>query len=563
MAYSSTCTAAGGLPPGTFVIPPNGQSGIVIPTGLTFAHTATTETITGTPPIQTGAYNYQVQATDSASTPVTITVTFTGTVAAASATPTLTSLNPTSATAGGAAFTLTASGSNFISTAQIVWNGSPLSTAFVSATQLTASISTALIASAGSVTVTVSQGGSVSSGLSFTINGSGSQTPPAIFNNGIVSSASFTPAQAAGGAVAQGSIFAIFGTALGPTVGAQQPTFPLLTTFDGVSITVISGNTQLSAIPVYVSPGLINAIMPSNAPLGTVSVQVTFNGVKGNMAAVTVAANAPSIYTATGAGLGQGVFPNATSTDAIQNSAGQSVMQGQIGVLWLTGLGGISGPDNDLPPVGTLSVSVMIWVGGQPVTDIKYAGRTPCCSGLDEIVYTVPAATPSGCFVPITVRVAGVAVSNTVTVAVEPKGNPCSDAMSGAYTKGGKFGTIALVRRTTHVCPPQTRRISWSTSGWPASARRPVRHFPSTPLRPCLRPAVAPFTQAGEIISAPIRPTPPRRPKPSSPGSSWSPGPGTRLRSWGAPTPRDPPHSWDSSDRRECCPPARPVPEHF
>jgi uncharacterized protein (TIGR03437 family) len=450
VAYSSTCTAAGGVAPYAFTLPSNGVNGAQVPPGLTSTNTATTATVSGTP-TQTGAYNYGVKVTDSETVPVSITVNFAGNVAAAVVAPTLTSLNPSSATAGGAAFTLIVSGSNFTSTAQIQWNGSPLATAFVSATQLNASISAALIASAGSVTVTVSQGGSVSGGQTFTINASSAPAAPAIFNNGIVSSASFTPAQAPGGAVAQGSIFSIFGNALGPPVGAQQPSFPLVNTLSGVSIQVISGSTQLNAIPLYVSPGLINAIMPSNTPLGRVSVQVTFNGVASNMAAVTVAANAPSIYTATGAGLGPGVFQNATDTGVQQNAASQTVMQNQIGILWLTGLGGISTPDNQPPPVGNLSYPVEIWIGGQPVTNIAYSGRTPCCSGLDEIVYTVPAGAPSGCFVPVTVRVAGVAVSNTVTIAVDPNGKPCSDPISGAYTQGGNFGTIALVRRTTHV----------------------------------------------------------------------------------------------------------------
>jgi uncharacterized protein (TIGR03437 family) len=217
-------------------------------------------------------------------------------------------------------------------------------------------------------------------------------------------------------------------------------------------VKVISGTTQLDAIPVFVSPGLINAIMPSNAPLGRVSVQVTFNGVKGNMSPVTVAANAPSIYTATGAGIGPGIFQNISAAGVpVVNTAQLAVTPGQIGVLWLTGLGAISAPDNQPPPVGNLSYPVEVWVGGQPVTNFQYLGRTPCCSGLDEIVFTVPPGVPSGCFVPVTVRVAGKAVSNTVTVAVDPAGNPCSDPISGAYTKGGDFGTVALVRRTTHV----------------------------------------------------------------------------------------------------------------
>lgn len=87
--------------------------------------------------------------------------------------PTLTSINPTSATAGGAGFTLTANGANFLASSTVRWNGSNLVTSFVSATQLTASVPASLIASAGTAQVTVfnpAPGGGTSSVVSFTVN---------------------------------------------------------------------------------------------------------------------------------------------------------------------------------------------------------------------------------------------------------------------------------------------------------------------------------------------------------------------------------------------------------
>ncbi|MFM2156797.1 MAG: hypothetical protein RL516_1546, partial [Bacteroidota bacterium] len=88
-------------------------------------------------------------------------------------TPTLTSISPTSAFAGGSTFTLTATGTDFYSSSVINWNGSAKTTTFVNATTLTASITAADIASAGSATVTVTNpapGGGTSSGQTFTIN---------------------------------------------------------------------------------------------------------------------------------------------------------------------------------------------------------------------------------------------------------------------------------------------------------------------------------------------------------------------------------------------------------
>src|SRR6202521_3195045 len=66
--------------------------------------------------------------------------------------PTISSLSPNSATAGGAAFTLTVNGTGFVSGSTVQWNGSSRVTTFVSATQLTAGITVADIAAAAAGT---------------------------------------------------------------------------------------------------------------------------------------------------------------------------------------------------------------------------------------------------------------------------------------------------------------------------------------------------------------------------------------------------------------------------
>ncbi len=66
---------------------------------------------------------------------------------------TLTFLSPADATAGGQGFTLTVNGSGFVSNTVVQWNGKNRTTTFVSATQVTAAINTADIASAGTIFV--------------------------------------------------------------------------------------------------------------------------------------------------------------------------------------------------------------------------------------------------------------------------------------------------------------------------------------------------------------------------------------------------------------------------
>ena len=86
--------------------------------------------------------------------------------------PTITSLSPDWATAGGPAFTLTVNGANFVSGSTVQWDGAARTTTFVSSTQLTAAITAADIATAGTANVTVvnpAPGGGTSNAFPFTI----------------------------------------------------------------------------------------------------------------------------------------------------------------------------------------------------------------------------------------------------------------------------------------------------------------------------------------------------------------------------------------------------------
>lgn len=85
--------------------------------------------------------------------------------------PVLSSLTPNSAAAGGAAFTLTLFGSNFVPASVVQWNGSPRSTTFSSSSQLTAKISASDVQTLGTYSVTVvnpTPGGGASNALGFT-----------------------------------------------------------------------------------------------------------------------------------------------------------------------------------------------------------------------------------------------------------------------------------------------------------------------------------------------------------------------------------------------------------
>ncbi len=81
--------------------------------------------------------------------------------------PALTQLNPASATAGDAAFTLTVTGSNFGAKAVVNWNGvaQTTNTTYMTGNQLTVAIPASAIAAPGTVAVTVTNPGTKGTGM--------------------------------------------------------------------------------------------------------------------------------------------------------------------------------------------------------------------------------------------------------------------------------------------------------------------------------------------------------------------------------------------------------------
>jgi uncharacterized protein (TIGR03437 family) len=252
---------------------------------------------------------------------------------------------------------------------------------------------------------------------------------PSIVNNGtaIVNAASY----AAWGVpyppvpVAQGSIFTIFGSGLGPAVPAQVSSYPLATSLQGVSVTISQGGATVSAYPLYVSASQINAIMPSDAPVGSDTISVLFNGQSSQCTgcegtAVQVATASPGIFAINAAGSGQGII---TDGENQLISYTRSATAGEVLNLWGTGLGPISGSDAEPPVAGNLGATVpIVYIGGVEVP-ATYYGRSPCCSGLDQIQFHVP-SNVTGCNVPLAVQI-GNAVSNFVSVAVASTPGSC------------------------------------------------------------------------------------------------------------------------------------------
>jgi uncharacterized protein (TIGR03437 family) len=270
---------------------------------------------------------------------------------------------------------------------------------------------------------------------------------PTVTEAGIVNAASGVPPSLPGGALAQGSFFTIFAVGVGPTPPQQVEQFPLPTNLGGTQVQIRQGTRTVDCYLVYTSNTQINGIIPSNAPLGDAEMIVTYSGRASRPVAVRVARNNFGIF-ATSQGRGPGIIQNfQTQLEQPLNTRSATAKPRQIVILWGTGAGPITAPDNVAPPAGNLPFPFEMTIGGKPAT-LLYNGRAPCCAGVDQIVAEVPADAPTGCFVPVQVK-AGDVWSNVVTMAIDANGQTCSDPTNPASTltaTGGKVGLVMLTR---------------------------------------------------------------------------------------------------------------------
>lgn len=120
-----------------------------------------------------GSVRIEIRKTDGGTNRLNIDNVVINDYSASNPVPSLSGMSPNSATAGASTLTITLTGSNFISSSVALWNGNPLTTTFVSTTQLTASVPAGFLSAAGTALVTVSSpapGGGTSPAQTFTIN---------------------------------------------------------------------------------------------------------------------------------------------------------------------------------------------------------------------------------------------------------------------------------------------------------------------------------------------------------------------------------------------------------
>jgi hypothetical protein len=223
--------------------------------------------------------------------------------------PAMTSLSPTSAIAGGAAFTLTINGTNFTSASISKWGTTTLATTYISTTKLTAAVPACLIAAAGTSSITVTTASGTSGGLIFTINpprpAITSLNPTSVVAGGqaftlTVDGSNFLPGALA--TVVRWNYTALATTYVSSTeITALVP--PSLTGGTGTAnITVITAGGTSSGMPFTINPPqpVLSGISPSRLPTGYGAFTLSVNGTHFTSPAVVNWGSTPLITTPLG-----------------------------------------------------------------------------------------------------------------------------------------------------------------------------------------------------------------------------------------------------------------------
>jgi uncharacterized protein (TIGR03437 family) len=297
----------------------------------------------------------------------------------------------------------------------------------------------------------------------------------------IVNAASFANANLSNGAIGQGSIFVIFGERMGPAQLAGVASLPLPTALAGTSVRVTASNGQTrDAIMIYTSAGQLAGIMPSNTPAGTATVAVTYNGQTSPPLTMTVVENSPGIFSQNQQGFGPGVAFNFVSNASQPlNTVLAPAQPGQIVTVYGTGLGPISGDETRPQAVAVNRVPTVI-VGGAEAR-VEYAGRSSCCSGLDQVNFRIP-ENVEGCLVPVAV-ISNDVVSNFTTVSIARQGQACTttDGLTGTdlatlATNGVlRLGTVDLLKIQLSINPSLPNLIQESADA--SFARLPLNEY--------------------------------------------------------------------------------------
>ncbi|MGA3190332.1 MAG: hypothetical protein ABSF22_24770 [Bryobacteraceae bacterium] len=234
-------------------------------------------------------------------------------------------------------------------------------------------------------------------------------SPPILAS--VVSAGSGTPS-----AISPGDIITLYGTGLASTpAGLTLSGGKVSTTLSGTQVMI--GN--IAAPLIYASSGQLNAIVPFEASGAATTVQVITGGLETGAWTIPLAPSAPSIFTISATGVGQGAIVN---QDGSINSASNPATRGTAIQIYATGGGQtspLSSTGSVAPTAATLSLPYSVTIGGANA-QVLYAGSAPSeVEGVVQINVIVPQGITPGAALPVLVTIGGVVSQAGVTVSIQ------------------------------------------------------------------------------------------------------------------------------------------------
>jgi uncharacterized protein (TIGR03437 family) len=248
-----------------------------------------------------------------------------------------------------------------------------------------------------------------------------------------------------GASIAKGSIFIVYGSGLGPANIIIAPAAFQSTSLSGTSVKVTVNGQPVDALMYYTSSTQIAALLPSSTPAGgpettspnvQATITVTYNGESSASTPFRGVTNSSvGIFTVDSSGSGPAIvtYPDYSLVSPLKaancggpNTTCGAANPGDTLILWATGLGPVSGAEASGAGLGQNfpNLPLTVWLGGVQAS-VAYQGRSGCCVGEDQIVFTVPNDVPTGCAVPLVVQV-GIFVSNSTVMPVARGSRSCT-----------------------------------------------------------------------------------------------------------------------------------------
>ena len=265
------------------------------------------------------------------------------------------------------------------------------------------------------------------------------------------------------GGIAQGAIFTVVGSNMGPATLSLDHSPFTSTRLLGTSVNITVKGTTVGMLMYYTSATQVAGLLPSNTPLGPGTVTVTYNGATSAAAPITVVRNNAGIFTTPSGGAGAAVvtFADYSVVTSLAgnpcggpNTACGAANPNDTLILWLSGLGPVPAPDSSGPQPGNMAdIPLKLFIGGVQAP-VSYQGRSGCCIGLDQVIFTVPDNVATGCAVPLFIQIDNL-VSNFTSLPVAKGSRNCTatnpgftaDTISALFSSGPITSMQVKLRR--------------------------------------------------------------------------------------------------------------------